>query len=129
LGRANIETEDDVNRLVSSVVVCAIVACAFAPVRAADLAAAKQNYDTFCVKCHGPGGKGDGPAAATLGTNPRNFTDCAATGKISDDTMFNVIKNGGPAAGLSKDMQGWSSGFEDGEIHDLVAYVRTFCKK
>ena len=93
------------------------------------MAAAKQNYDTFCVKCHGTSGKGDGPAAATLATNPRNFTDCAAMGKISDETMFTVIKNGGPAAGLSKDMQAWSSGFEDGEIHDLVAYVRTFCQK
>ena len=100
-----------------------------AGVKAADMAAAKQNYDTFCMKCHGPNGKGDGPAAATLSTNPRNFTDCAAMGKISDDTLFNVIKNGGAAAGLSKDMQAWSSGFEDGEIHDLVAYVRTFCKK
>jgi mono/diheme cytochrome c family protein len=118
-----------VNRLISIVGAGAIIACAFAPARAADMAAAKQNYDTFCVKCHGPGGKGDGPGAATLATNPRNFTDCAAMGKISDDTMFNVIKNGGAAAGLSKDMQGWSSGFEDGEIHDLVAYVRTFCKK
>ena len=50
-------------------------------------------------------------------------------GKISDDTMFNVIKNGGAAVGLSKDMQAWNAGFADDEIHDLVAYVRTFCKK
>ena len=110
-------------------VALALAVCPAASVSAADLAAAKTNYDTFCVKCHGPSGKGDGPAAATLSTNPRNFTDCAAMGKISDDTLFNVIKNGGAAAGLSKDMQAWSSGFEDGEIHDLVAYVRTFCKK
>jgi mono/diheme cytochrome c family protein len=118
-----------VNRIISTLGACAILACAFAPLHAADMAAAKQNYDTFCVKCHGPGGKGDGTAAATLSTNPRNFTDCAAMGKISDDTLFNVIKNGGASAGLSSDMQAWSSGFEDGEIHDLVAYVRTFCKK
>jgi mono/diheme cytochrome c family protein len=123
------ETEGDVNRLISVLGAIALVASAFVPARAADMAAAKQNYDTFCVKCHGPGGKGDGPGAATLSTSPRNFTDCAAMSKISDDTMFNVIKNGGAAAGLSKDMQAWSSGFEDGEIHDLVAYVRTFCKK
>jgi mono/diheme cytochrome c family protein len=121
--------EGDVNRLISVLGAFAIVAFALVPARAADMAAAKQNYDTFCVKCHGPGGKGDGPGAATLSTSPRNFTDCAAMGKISDDTMFNVIKNGGAAAGLSKDMQAWSSGFEDGEMHDLVAYVRTFCKK
>src|SRR5579863_4109670 len=64
-----IETEDYVNRIISipktyAIIACAIVACTFAPVRAADMAAAKSNYDTFCVKCHGPGGKGDGPAAA-----------------------------------------------------------------
>ncbi len=117
------------NRLISSLGACAIIVCAFAPVRAADMAAAKQNYDTFCMKCHGPEGKGDGPAAATLTVNPRNFTDCATMGKITDDTLFNVIKNGGGSAGLSKDMQAWSSGFADDEIHDLVAYVRTFCKK
>jgi cytochrome c oxidase cbb3-type subunit 3 len=121
--------EDDVNRLISSLGACAIIACVFAPVHAADMAAAKTNYDTFCVKCHGPTGKGDGPAAATLSTSPRNFTDCAAMAKISDDTMFNVIKNGGAANGLSKDMQAWNAGFEDGEIHDLVAYIRTLCKK
>ena len=121
--------EGDVDRLISILGAFAIVVSAYIPALAADMAAAKQNYDTFCVKCHGPGGKGDGPAAATLSTNPRNFTDCAAMGKISDDTMFNVIKNGGAANGLSKDMQAWSSGFDDGEMHGLVAYIRTFCVK
>ena len=117
------------NRLISSIGACAIIVCTFAPVHAADMAAAKDNYNTFCVKCHGPGGEGNGPAAATLATKPRNFTDCAFMGKIPDDTLFNVIKNGGASAGLSKDMQAWSKGFADDEIHDLVAYVRTFCKK
>ncbi len=96
---------------------------------AADLAAAKSNYQTFCVKCHGADGKGDGPSAATLKTKPRDFADCARMAKESDDKLFNVIKNGGAANGLSADMTAWSQGFEDGEIHDLVAYVRTFCKK
>jgi mono/diheme cytochrome c family protein len=118
-----------VNRLIPILASAAILAFASAPVRAADMAAAKQNYDTFCVKCHGPGGKGDGPAAATLSTRPRDFTDCARMQKESDDKLFNVIKNGGAANGLSPDMQAWSTGFEDGEIKDLVAYVRSFCKK
>ncbi|HVA76930.1 MAG TPA: cytochrome c [Candidatus Binataceae bacterium] len=116
-------------RLIPILAAAAIVACASASVRAADMAAAKQNYETFCVKCHGPGGKGDGPAAATLSTHPRDFTDCARMEKESDDKLFNVIKNGGAANGLSADMQAWSNGFEDSEIKDLVAYVRTFCKK
>ena len=116
-------------RLISTLGVCAIVACTLGTAGATDLAAAKQNYDTFCVKCHGANGKGDGPAAATLATKPRDYTDCARMAKESDDKLFNVIKNGGKANGLSGDMQAWSSGFDDDEIHDLVAYVRTFCKK
>ncbi len=107
--------------------VAAFVAMA-APVRA-DMAAAEKNYKTFCAKCHGDTGKGNGSGAASLSTKPRDFTDCARMQKLSDDTLFNVIKNGGKANGLSPDMQAWSDGFDDSEIHDLVAYVRTFCKK
>ncbi len=127
----NIATEDsnNVNRLVASIGVCAIIACAFAPVRAADMAAAKQNYDDACVKCHGATGNGNGPGAASLHKRPRDFTDCAVMSKLSDDTLFNVIKNGGAPAGLDKEMAPFGESFEDGEIHDLVAYVRTFCKK
>lgn len=99
------------------------------PSGAGDLAAAKTNYQTFCEKCHGVGGKGDGTSAATLKTKPRDFTDCARMAKLSDDTLFKVIRGGGAANALSGDMPAWNQGFEDDEIHDLVAVVRTFCKK
>ena len=95
----------------------------------ADAESAKTSYTTFCVKCHGEAGKGDGAAAATLKTKPRDFTDCKRMSTISDDTMFKVIKEGGASAGLSPDMPAWKDGFEDPEIKDLVAYVRSFCKK
>lgn len=97
--------------------------------RAGDAAGGRSNYATYCVKCHGETGKGDGPGAATLQTKPRDFTDCARMQKLSDDQMFKVIKEGGKANGLSGDMQAWHVAFEDNEIHDLVAYLRTFCKK
>jgi len=90
---------------------------------------AKSNYTTFCAKCHGDGGKGNGSGAATLATKPRDFTDCARMAKESDDTLFKVIKDGGKANGFSGDMQAWNNAFEDPEIKDLVAYIRTFCKK
>ena len=117
------------NRLIAIVVAVAIIGCVFAPARAADMAAAKRNYDTFCANCHGSGGKGDGSAGATLATHPAHFSDCAMMGKMSDDTMFNVIKTGGGATGRSRDMPARSSAFEDGEIHDLVAFLMTFCRE
>jgi mono/diheme cytochrome c family protein len=116
-------------RLSLASTVALLIAAWAAPSIAADMAAAKQNYQTFCVKCHGPEGKGDGPGAAALKTKPRNFNDCARMKSITDDTLFKVIKNGGAANGLSADMPSWSQGFEDDEIHGLVDYVRAFCKK
>ena len=90
---------------------------------------AKDNYTAYCAKCHGPEGRGDGPSAGSLATKPQDYTDCAAMQKISDDTMFKVIKGGGASVGLPGDMPAWGDGLSDPEIHDLVAYLRTFCKK
>lgn len=105
-----------------------LTAAATLPAAAADLAAAKQDFTRFCSKCHGAGGKGDGPQADALGTKPRDFTDCARMKAITDETLFKAIKEGGDSAGLSKDMPAWKDGMEDAEITDLVAYVHTFCK-
>jgi cytochrome c553 len=106
--------------------VAAILAFTRLPVRADS---AQDNYTAFCAKCHGPEGHGDGPSAASLATKPQDYTDCAAMQKISDDTMFKVIKGGGAAVGLPGDMPSWSDGLSDPEIHDLVVFIHTFCKK
>lgn len=98
-------------------------------VGATDLQAAKENFATFCVLCHGKEGKGDGPSAATLATKPKDITDCARMNAIKDETVFTAIKEGGQAAGLSNDMPAWKEGMEDDEIRDLVAYIRGLCKK
>jgi cytochrome c553 len=89
----------------------------------------EDNYTAYCARCHGGNGHGDGPSAVTLKTKPQDYTDCAAMQKISDDTMFKVIKGGGASVGLSNDMPDWSVDLSDGEIHDLVIFLRTFCKK
>ena len=112
-----------------TMVFAAALLSGFSIANAADLAAAEANYQGFCLKCHGVDGKGDGPAAAILSKKPQDYTDCAYMAKQSDEKLFNVIKNGGAANGLGPDMQAWKDAFEDNEIRDLVAYVRTFCKK
>jgi len=42
-----------------------------------DPAAGKEKYDQICASCHGPGGKGDGPAAAALDPKPRDLSDAS----------------------------------------------------
>jgi len=115
---------------------CAVVLAAALPLyavpaRAEDtgLAKATENYQTYCRKCHGESGKGDGPGAAMLNPKPRDFADCTSMQKHSDDEMFKVISEGGDAVGMSADMQPWGGTLSDQEIHDLMKFVRSFCKK
>jgi mono/diheme cytochrome c family protein len=96
---------------------------------AADVTAAQKNYQGFCAACHGNSGGGNGLVGASLTVKPMNFDDCAAMGRISDDTLFKAIKSGGKAVGKSPQMPAVGAAFNDSQIHDLVAYVRRFCKK
>lgn len=95
----------------------------------ADLGKAKENYQSYCRKCHGDSGNGDGPGAAMLNPKPRAFSDCKEMDKHPDAEMFKVISEGGEAAGFSADMQPWGGTLSDTEIRDLIKFVRSFCKK
>lgn len=94
-----------------------------------DAKAGKAKYDQLCVGCHGASGKGDGPAAAALNPKPGNFTDCKGMAKESDKNLFKIIKDGSQSVGRSPLMPPWGSSLKDAEIQNLVAYIRSFCKK
>jgi mono/diheme cytochrome c family protein len=110
-------------------VVLIATAIAATSVAAADLAAAKKNFSLFCASCHGETGHTDGFAAARLPDKQRDFSNCAAMKKFSDQTLFKVIKEGGAAAGMSSAMPPGEDLFKDNEVKDLVSYLRSFCKQ
>jgi mono/diheme cytochrome c family protein len=87
----------------------------------------KEKYmeNMRCSACHGDSGKGDGPAAFALNPKPRNYTDCAVMGKKPDAELFKVIKEGGPAVGLSPLMAPFGSQLNDKEVWDVVAFIRS----
>lgn len=95
----------------------------------ADETATSDSYKTFCAKCHGDTGKGDGFSAATLERRPASLADCAMMAKVSDDELFKAIKEGGIAVGKSKEMMAFADGMEDDQIKALATYVRSFCKQ
>lgn len=75
-------------------------------------------YRQNCQACHGSEGKGDGPAAAALTPRPTDLTDPQVMGKLSDDELFAILKDGKGA------MPGFGKRLSDDEIRALVAYVR-----
>lgn len=94
-----------------------------------DPAKGKQSYNQVCASCHGPGGKGDGPAAASLNPKPRDHTDAKYMSSISDEYMFKVISQGGAAVGKSQLMPAWGGTLSEQDIGNVIAYIRQdLCK-
>jgi len=97
----------------------------------ADTLLGKQTYDQQCVSCHGPTGKGDGPAGLAALPMPRDFSvgrfkfDADSDGQTGTDRdLFLVIRDGGAAAGGSPLMAAWGQ-LGDERIGELVVYVRS----
>jgi mono/diheme cytochrome c family protein len=83
---------------------------------------AKKNIETNCVTCHGPGGKGDGPAAAALPPpKPADWTSAKVAAE-TDGEIFWKISNGRGA------MPPWKH-LPEKDRWEIVNYLRTLQKK
>jgi len=96
-----------------------------AAVTAADQA--KQIWETGCVACHGPAGRGDGSMAAQLTPRPRDHGDPAWQDAVTDDEIAKVIVGGGAALGKSASMPARPDLAERPEVlAELVRRIRGF---
>jgi len=100
----------------------------FALHAAGDPKAGEAKYKQLCETCHGPQGKGDGPAGAALNPKPRDLSDPQWQKKVTDDYIKKVIKEGGQAVGLSPLMPPWGAQLNDKDLNDLVAFIRSLGK-
>ena len=94
---------------------------------AKSLAQGKELYVTGCMPCHGPAGRGDGPAAATLERNgipvrPGNLSD-PKLWQQSDGTLFWKISEG------RTPMPAFQEAFSEQQRWQIVTYVRTLAPK
>jgi len=97
-----------------------------APAANADGATA---YNTYCSSCHGATGAGDGPAGGALNPKPANFADAAFWNeKRTDEHLTTVIKDGGPAVGLSPLMAPWGAVLDDAKVAAVIAHMKTLKK-
>jgi mono/diheme cytochrome c family protein len=82
---------------------------------------AKKTVETNCVMCHGPGGKGDGPAAAALPPpKPADWTSEKVQSE-ADGELFWKISNGRGA------MPPWKH-LPEKDRWEIVNYLRTLKK-
>lgn len=110
------------------IIIAVLFVAGLANAQTADVAAGKTKFQTLCASCHGPAGKGDGPATAALNPKPRNFSDVAYMKTRTDADLKNVIVNGGAAAGKSASMPPWKASLKDQDVVNMIAYIRTLGK-
>jgi len=88
------------------------------------IAAGKTIFMQICTPCHGPEGKGDGPASVALDPKPRNLTDPGYMASLDDRYVFELVSRGGVAVGKSPLMPAQPTLSAD-DIKNVTAYVRT----
>jgi mono/diheme cytochrome c family protein len=92
------------------------------PAMEGDLVRGEVLFQTHCTRCHGREGQGDGADAASLSIRPRDLTD-GYVRKLSRKHLDRVIRDGGAAVGLSKDMPGFGDTLSEHDIASLIAFT------
>jgi mono/diheme cytochrome c family protein len=87
------------------------------------VALGNQIYQQRCALCHGPGGKGNGPAAAGLNPKPRNHTDAAYMNSRTDAQLLDVIHNG------KGNMPAWKNVLSERDMKAVLIHVRSLAGK
>jgi mono/diheme cytochrome c family protein len=115
--------------IVSVIIVAGLMGLAFcsflyAQEYPADTTRGKDVYQRHCQACHGAGGFGDGPDAKALKVAPANFHRFSSFLK-SDEELLRTIEHGV----VFSPMHAWRGQLTDGEMQDVVAYIRLLAQQ
>jgi copper transport protein len=92
------------------------------PADEASLARGQTLYQTYCISCHGPQGRGDGPNAPSLPVPPADLALHAPA--HTDGELFRFIANGFQGT----PMPAFKGTLSDEDIWHLVNYIKTFAR-
>ncbi len=85
--------------------------------RATGVPAGKTVFETNCVMCHGPQGKGNGPAGAALNPKPADLSSKAVQAQTDGELFWKISTGRGP-------MPSWQT-LPEKDRWSAVDYIRT----
>ena len=87
-------------------------------------AAGKATYGRYCAVCHGI--TAEGGSGSDISPPAPDLTDSEWKRGSTDGEIFSVIKNGVPP---DLSMEPWGDRLKDGDIWNVVNYLRSITKK
>ena len=90
-------------------------------------AAASENWDTHCAKCHGATGNADTKMGKKL--KIKDYTDAKSLAAVNDEELLKAIIDGVKDKDGKVLMNGYKEKVSADEAKDLVKKVREFAKK
>ena len=93
----------------------------------ADATGGAKVYKEYCSQCHGPHGKGDGPAASGLNPKPAVHANMALS-DFPDDYLFNLVYYGGKSVGKSSLMPDFGLTLPPQDLANVIAYLKATFK-
>lgn len=87
---------------------------------ATQISRGQELYQQNCTLCHGQTGAGDGAYAASLSTQPTNFTRQSIMARISASSLYQDI-----STGVSPDMPAFENSLDEDDRWALAAYLRS----
>lgn len=89
------------------------------PALSADPSKGQPLYEKYCLLCHGPEGRGDGPVGLLAKPPAANF-HTPESKKKSDAALRETILQGHPETAMAS----WKGSLSDEQINDIIAYIR-----
>jgi mono/diheme cytochrome c family protein len=111
----------------AGVLVCGAGLLLLGSQRLAFAADAPAAYVAKCQSCHGPQGKGDGPAGKAIKPPATDLTDAAKAKLKTAEEITNLLKKGGKEVGLAP-IHAPMTKLSDEEIAGLVKFCEELKK-
>jgi len=84
-------------------------------------------YHSACAACHGSDGKGAPARLVGFDTPLPDFTKCSFSTSEPDADWQSIVRRGGGARGMSRNMPAFGEALSVDAIDSVIAYLRGFC--